>query len=39
MNREQLRNANGIRGDVVAVIIDTLMENAQHWGDVCYQVR
>ncbi len=40
VNREQLRDANNIMGDVVPVIIEILLDNAQrHWGDACYPVR
>jgi hypothetical protein len=40
VNREQLRDANHIMGDVVPVIIEILLDNAhRHWGDACYPVR
>ncbi|MBZ0330677.1 hypothetical protein KZO25_10165 [Halomonas sp. ANAO-440] len=40
VNREQLRDAKGILGDVVPVIIEILLDNAgKHWGDACYPVR
>lgn len=40
VNREQLRDANGILGDVVPVIIEILLDNTgEHWGDACYPVR
>lgn len=40
VNRDQLRDANGILGDVVPVIIEIMLDNArEHWGDACYPVR
>jgi hypothetical protein len=40
VNRDQLRDANGVLGDVVPVIIEILLDNAgEHWGDACYPVR
>ena len=40
VNREQLRDANYIKGDVVPVIIEILLDNAhRHWCDACYPVR
>lgn len=38
-NREQLRDANRILGDIVPTVIEILMDNtATHWGDACYPV-
>lgn len=40
VNREQLHDANSIMGEVVPVIIEILLDNAQrYWGDACYPVR
>ncbi|MCE0732430.1 hypothetical protein LWH48_06390 [Halomonas sp. G15] len=40
VNREQLRDANNIMGEVVPAIIAILLDNAhRHWGDACYPVR
>lgn len=40
VNRDQLRDANSIMGDLVPVIIEILLDNAhEHWGDACYPVR
>ncbi|MFC2992973.1 hypothetical protein [Halomonas tibetensis] len=40
VNRDQLRDANGILGDVVPVIIEIMLDNAgEHWGDACYPVK
>ncbi len=40
VNRDQLSDANLIKGDIVPVIITILLDNAHHhWGDACYPVR
>lgn len=40
VNRDQLRDANAILGDVVPLVITIMMDNAQqHWGEACYPVR
>ncbi|EPC00377.1 hypothetical protein L861_13975 [Litchfieldella anticariensis FP35 = DSM 16096] len=40
VNRDQLRDANGILGDIVPVVIEIMLDNVQaHWGDACYPVR
>lgn len=40
VNREQLRDANRIMGDLVPAIIEIMLDNAQeHWGDACYPVH
>ena len=38
-NREQLRDANRILGDIVPTVIEILMDNTQaYWGEACYPV-
>lgn len=38
-NREQLRDANRILGDIVPTVIEILMDNTSaHWGEACYPV-
>lgn len=38
-NREQLRDANCILGDIVPVVIEILLDNTDaHWGEACYPV-
>ncbi|WP_019022985.1 HEPN domain-containing protein [Thioalkalivibrio sp. ALE23] len=40
VNREQLRDANRIMGDLVPAVIEIMLDNAQeHWGDACYPVH
>lgn len=39
VNRDQLRDANAILGDVVPFVIEIMMDNAhEHWGEPCYPV-
>jgi hypothetical protein len=39
VNRDQIRDANGILGDMVPSIIEILLDNShRHWGDACYPV-
>ena len=40
VNRDQLRDANAILGELVPNVIEILMDNAnEHWGEACYPVR
>jgi len=39
VNRDQLRDANAILGDVVPFVIEIMMDNSgEHWGEPCYPV-
>lgn len=39
VNREQLRDANRIMGELVPIVITIMLDNARaHWGDACYPV-
>jgi hypothetical protein len=39
VNRDQLRDANAIMGELVPIVIEVLMDNAhEHWGEACYPV-
>lgn len=40
VNRDQLRDANAILGELVPHVIEIMMDNAfEHWGEACYPVR
>lgn len=39
VNRDQLRDANAIMGELVPIVIEIMMDNAlEHWGEACYPV-
>ena len=39
VNRDQLRDANAIMGELVPIVIQIMMDNAfEHWGEACYPV-
>lgn len=39
VNRDQLRDANAIMGELVPIVIELMMDNAhEHWGEACYPV-
>lgn len=39
VNRDQLRDANAIMGELVPIVIEIMMDSAhEHWGEACYPV-
>lgn len=39
VNRDQLRDANAIMGELVPIVIEIMMDHAlEHWGEACYPV-